>query len=128
MLYVAKALGARNAQRVAAGLIVGVPVKMATTGLHSTFPSVQFLAALDGFALPYFMVSMVAIAFLRVAFGGSLVDDRTLGEVRNMEYALAKGEFDKKQRQELWAKWLAAHFQADQPARHVKGRLDSSSE
>jgi hypothetical protein len=112
MQYVAKTLGVRNSQRVAIGLILGVPLKMATSMFHGSFQSLQFLVELDKFSLPYFMVSGVAMVFLPLAFGRSLVDDRTLGEVRNLKYVLAKGEFDKNQRQEQWDKFLKAHFRA----------------
>ncbi len=113
--FVVAALGGRNASRLGIGFILGYPLKMIVDGIHSAYPSSQFLAAINGYEVIYFGLLTTALVFSPVLIGRQFVADRSLGDVQTINFLLANAQLDEAQKKEFWLQYLNKTIQTLDP-------------
>src|SRR5215470_7882101 len=113
--FVWAALGGRYAPRLAVAFILGVPLRMAISGLHASLPSVQFLAAINEFNMGEYGLATTAIIFSPMLIGRQWVADRTLGEVRDLHHLLANAPLDSDKKLEKWDRYVDNWMEARDP-------------
>jgi hypothetical protein len=88
---------------------------MIVDGIHSAYPSSQFLAAINGYEVIYFGLLTTALVFSPVLIGRQFVADRSLGDVQTINFLLANAQLDEAQKKEFWLQYLNKTIQTLDP-------------
>ena len=113
--FVFAVLGVRNPQRLTAGFLLGYTLKMAVDAFQAAYPSLQFLARIDGYSAYEFGLATGGVVFASIFFGKPPVPDRVQTEVRTVKYVLKEGEFGKTEKQKRLNQYLDKLMQTMHP-------------